>query len=144
MLNRLGLAYNVIHVCVKGCMFANHCVKCGETKYKVHNKFVVRRKVFRHFPIIRWLRMMYNTLVQIEFMTWHAQNKNIDGMVRHAIDFFKWKFVHERWFEFAMEPRNVRLGLAIDGVNLFSEKQSTWSTWLVVLFNYTIPPWHTT
>jgi hypothetical protein len=87
---------------------------------------------------------MYNTLVQIEFMTWHAQNKNIDGMVRHAIDFFKWKFVHERWFEFAMEPRNVRLGLAIDGVNLFSEKQSTWSTWLVVLFNYTIPPWHTT
>jgi len=86
---------------------------------------------------------MYNTLVQAELMTWHAQNKNIDGMVRHATKSKQWKFVDEKWLEFAMEPINVRLGLAIDGVNMFSEKQSTWSTWSVVLFNYNIPPWLT-
>jgi hypothetical protein len=48
VLNRLELAYNVIHACVKGCMLfhgfhenVDHCVKCGETRYKVHGKFVI-------------------------------------------------------------------------------------------------------
>jgi len=35
----------------------------------------------------------------------------------------------------------VRLGLAIDGVNPFVEKQSTWLTWLMLLMNYNIPLW---
>jgi hypothetical protein len=50
---------------------------------------------------------MYNTLVQAELMTWHAQNKSIDGMVRHATKSQQWKFVDEKWLEFAMEPINV-------------------------------------
>jgi hypothetical protein len=86
---------------------AYHCEKCGEARYKVHSKFVVPRKVFRHFPLIPWLRRMYSTLVQIKFMTWHAQNKSIDGMVKYATNYKKWKFVDERWLEFAMEPRNL-------------------------------------
>ena len=36
------------------------------------------------------------------------------------------------------------MGLATDGVNPFSIKQSTWSTWPILLFNYNIPPWMTT
>jgi hypothetical protein len=63
-------------------------------------------------------------------------------MVKYATNYKKWKFVDERWLEFAMEPRNLWLGLATNGVNLFNEKQFTWSTWLVLLFNYNIPPWH--
>lgn len=43
-------------------------------------------------------------------------------MVRHAINFKKWKFVDERWLEFAMELINVRLGLVTFGVNPFNEK----------------------
>jgi hypothetical protein len=46
-----------------------------------------------------------------------------------------------RWPKFAIEPYNVRLGLTTDGVNLYNEKSSIWSTWLIVFFNYNLPPW---
>ncbi len=78
-----------------------------ELSTRVHSEFVVLRKVHRHFPLIPWLWRMYNTLVQAELMTWHAQNKSIDGMVRHATKSQQWKFVDEKWLEFAMEPINV-------------------------------------
>ncbi len=65
--------------------------------------------------------------------------------MKHATNSKQWKFVDEKWLEFAMELINVQLGLAIDGVNPFShEKWSTWLTWVVLLFNYNIPPWLTT
>ena len=36
------------------------------------------------------------------------------------------------------------MGLAADGVNPFKLQRSTWSTWPVMLLNYSIPPWLTT
>jgi len=40
-----------------------------------------------------------------------------------------------------VEPRNVKLALAINGVNPFCEKINSWSSWPVLLFNYNLPPW---
>ena len=37
----------------------------------------------------------------------------------------------------------MHLGLAMDGVNPFSLRSTSWSTWHVVLVNYNIPPWLT-
>ncbi len=48
------------------------------------------------------------------------------------------------WPNFAQEPQNVHLGLATNGVNLFKLHRSVWSTWLVLLMNYNLPPWLTT
>jgi hypothetical protein len=42
---------------------------------------------------------------------------------------------------FFENPHNVRLNLATDGVNPFGEKNSNWSTWPILLFNYNLPPW---
>ncbi len=42
---------------------------------------------------------------------------------------------------FAIEPINVRLGLATDGVNPFGEKNNVWSTWQVLLLIYNLLPW---
>ena len=39
------------------------------------------------------------------------------------------------------DPRNLRLGLAMDGVNPFGLRSSSWSTWPVCLVNYNLPPW---
>ena len=39
------------------------------------------------------------------------------------------------------DPRHMRLGLAIDGVNPFGVQSTSWSTWLVIIVNYNIPPW---
>ena len=61
--------------------------------------------------------------------------------MRHAADSKQWDFIDRFDFSFAAEYRNVRLGLATDGLNPFSVKRSTWSTWPVILINYNLPPW---
>ena len=43
---------------------------------------------------------------------------------------------------FALEERNTQLGLALEGVNLFSNQSLSHSSWPVVLvLNYNLPPW---
>ncbi len=74
-------------------------------------------------------------------MTWHARNKSIDGKVRHVPDSKAWQHIDNTWPDFATEPRNVRLGLATDGVNPFGDKNIAWSTWPVLLLIYNLPPW---
>jgi hypothetical protein len=49
--------------------------------------------------------------------------------------------IDRTWPEFGGEPRDVRLGLAIDGVNPFGEKSNAWSTSPVLFLNYNLPPW---
>ncbi len=74
-------------------------------------------------------------------MTWHARNKSIDGKVRHVPDSKAWQHIDNTWPNFATEPRNVKLGLAIDGANPFGDKNNAWSTWPVLLLIYNLPPW---
>ncbi len=74
-------------------------------------------------------------------MTWHARNKSIDGKVRHVLDSKAWQHIDNTWPNFATEPRNVKLGLAIDGANPFGDKNNAWSTWPVLLLIYNLPPW---
>ncbi|XP_060969476.1 uncharacterized protein LOC133036762 [Cannabis sativa] len=43
--------------------------------------------------------------------------------------------------DFAADPRNVRLGLASDGMNPFKTLSVSHSTWPVILIPYNLPPW---
>ena len=45
------------------------------------------------------------------------------------------------WPDFAKESRNLKMGVALDGVNPFSMKSSKWSTWPVIVINYNLPPY---
>ncbi len=74
-------------------------------------------------------------------MTWHSQNRSMDGKVRHVLDNRAWEHINETFPDFANELRNVRLGLATDGMNPFGEKSNTWSTWPILVLNYNLPPW---
>jgi len=74
-------------------------------------------------------------------MTWHARNKSTNGKVRHVPDNKAWQHIDNTWPDFAIELRNVRLGLATDGVNPFGDKNNAWSTWPVLLLIYNLPPW---
>ncbi len=98
-------------------------------------------KVVRHFPLVPRLLRMYRATGTCELMTWHSQNKSMDGKVRHVPDSRAWEHIDATFPDFANEPRNVRLGLAIDGMNSFGEKSNTWSTWPVLVLNYNLPPW---
>lgn len=75
-------------------------------------------------------------------MVWHAQNSNADGFVKHPCDSKAWK--HEKFPTIVLDVRNGHLCLVVNDVNPCKLNRYTWSTWLVVLLNYNIPPWLTT
>lgn len=63
--------------------------------------------------------------------------------MRMAVDSPANKFVEHKWPEFGGDLRNVRLGLATNGISPFNiaGKAQPYSVWPVVLMNYNIPPW---
>ncbi len=70
---------------------------------------------------------MFRALAISDLMLWHSKNSNTNGLVRHVIDSKAWAHIDAMWPKFAIEPRNVILVLANDGVNPFSEKNNSWS-----------------
>ncbi len=146
--NKVGLNYTNIHACVNGCVLfrkqyktLDTCLKCGFARFKEHGQSRVAIKVVQHFPLVPILLHMYQAAGTSELMTWHSQNRSMDGKVRHVPDSKAWEHIDATFPNFANEPRNVRLGLATNGRNPFGEKSNTWSTWLVLVLNYNLPPW---
>jgi hypothetical protein len=52
--------------------------------------------------------------------------------------------IDNKWPDFVTDSRNIGFGLSIDGFNPFSNKTCIWSTWLVMLLVYNLPPWMAT
>ena len=147
LLMKLGLSYNTIHACRDGCCLfrkelegATECPICHKSRY-IDNSKSVPVKVLRHFPLIPRLRRMYSCTRLAELMKWHVDGKSKDKVMRSVVDSKAWKHVNSKWPEFAKEGRNVRLGLALDGVNPFRNQSLSHSTWPVVMLNYNLPPW---
>lgn len=53
----------------------------------------------------------------------------------------EWKSFDKLYESFALEPRNVRLGLASDGFQPFGDSRKPYSIWPVILIPYNLPPW---
>ncbi|GLT31834.1 hypothetical protein SLA2020_065420 [Shorea laevis] len=73
-------------------------------------------------------------------MRWHDEEWTKDRLIRHLADSIAWKHFDEKYSEFATDPRNLRLGLVSDGFNPFKSMNVTYSTWLVILILYNLPP----
>ena len=147
LLMKLGLSYNSIHACRDGCCLfrkeledATESLVCQKSQY-IENSKTIPAKVLRHFPLIPRLRRIYSCTRLVELMKWHVGGKCKDKVMRSVVDSKAWNHVNNRWPEFAKEERNVRLGLALDGVNPFRNQSHSHSTWLVVMLNYNLPPW---
>nr|GFB72370.1 transposon, En/Spm-like protein [Tanacetum cinerariifolium] len=52
-------------------------------------------------------------------MRWHDTGRTKDGKLRHPADGLAWSGFNDRYSQFALDPRSVRLGLASDGFNPF-------------------------
>lgn len=151
VLKTLGMEYQVIHACPRDCMLfrgeykdLDSCLECGTSRYKedmVTSK--VPQKAMRYFPLIPRLLHTYRCSDLAELQVWHSEHRSTDGVMRLAVDSPAAKFVEEEWPEFGRDPRNVRLGLATDGISPFNlaGKAQPYSVWPVVLTNYNIPPW---
>jgi hypothetical protein len=151
VLKAIGMEYQIIHACPNDCVLyrgdhANKstCPECDTPRYKdnmVTNK--VPQKAMRYFPLIPRLLHTYRCSDLAELQVWHSKHRSSDGIMRMPVDSPANKYVEEEWPEFGEDPRNVRLGLATDGISPFNlaGKAQPYSVWPVVLINYNIPPW---
>ena len=74
-------------------------------------------------------------------MRWHKEELVRDGKMRHPTDSLAWQHVNSEFKDFASGPRNVRLGLVADGFHPFGMLNVAYTTWLVILIPYSLPPW---
>ncbi|XP_057756143.1 uncharacterized protein LOC130975353 [Arachis stenosperma] len=159
MVKNLGLDYQKIDACRNDCMLYRNGYEndssyhvCGTSCYIEHHEEEddvtssrkprkVTAKTRRYFPLIPRLQRLFMCTRTVQAMSWHHNERVKDGSLRHPADGESWKAFDNRHEDFAKEPRNVRLGLASDGFNLFRTLSSTHSTWLVVLMVYNLPLW---
>ncbi|GJY16687.1 hypothetical protein Tco_0387109 [Tanacetum coccineum] len=91
-----------------------------------HFKIKVPKKVLRYLPIIPRLQRLYKSSHTTKEMNWHATGKCMEpDKMQHPVDGRAWKNFDTNYLDFAAEPRNVRLGLAVDGFNPFSNLNSS-------------------
>jgi hypothetical protein len=74
-------------------------------------------------------------------MDYHTCNRSGDGVLRMPADGSAFREIEEKQADFKDEPRNVRLSLAVDGVNPFRELRSIYLAWPIFVINNNIPPW---
>jgi len=157
LVSKLGLESKKIDCCMNGCMlfYDNdngkndasllQCKFCGHPRYcALHGgqrqKKPIPLKSMFYLPIIPRLQRMFASNRTTQHMTWHDENK-IEGMLRHPSDGQAWKHVDRKHPSFASDPRNVRLGLCLDGFNSYIQASSSpYSCWLVIVTPYNLPP----
>ena len=83
---------------------------------------------------------MYRCTKLAELNKWHTLRNYISGNMESLPDSKAWKHINALYPEFASEERNIRLGMALDGVNPYSNQSLSHSTWPVILLNYNLPP----
>lgn len=125
---------------------ASQCPVCGVSRWKAKGKSAngstkkVPWKILRYFSITRRLQRLFMSSKTAGDMRWHFDNCVKDGLLRHPADCEAWKTFYQIHESFALDPRNVRLGLATDGFNPFGNMNIGHSTWPVLLFPYHLPP----
>ncbi|KAL6133972.1 hypothetical protein ACLB2K_066205 [Fragaria x ananassa] len=84
---------------------------------------------------------MFQSTTTAKALTWHVDDRKMDGMMRHPAYSPSWKLIDTKWPEFGREPRNLRLALSSDGFNPHRSLSSKYSCWPVILVTYNLPPW---
>ena len=74
-------------------------------------------------------------------MRWYIDKCVNDGIMRHPADNEEWKELNLQYLDFALKPRNVRLGLATNRFNSFGNMNNNYSMWPVILITYNLLPW---
>nr|GEY25759.1 hypothetical protein [Tanacetum cinerariifolium] len=138
-MTRLG--YESIHACVNDCFLfrgedykdKQFCPVYNTSRWKDSNTPGKKvPKVLRYFSIILRLQHLYKSSHTAKEMTWHATRKCTEpSKMQHPIDGRAWKNFDTKYSNFPKEPRNVRLGLAADGFNPFSNLSQSYSMEIV-------------
>ncbi|XP_054817658.1 uncharacterized protein LOC129317338 [Prosopis cineraria] len=152
MVGQLGLKYEKIDVCRNGCMLyykenkeRRECLVCGHDRFKSRKRDNgsnkdIPYKVLRYFPLTPRLQRLYMSSKTAEHMVWHHKTRREPGVMCHPCDGEAWKHFDQCYPSFALEPRNVRLGLSSDGFTPFGQSAHPYSCWPVIVTPYNLPP----
>jgi hypothetical protein len=151
LIRKLGLNYELIHSCPSGCVLYRDeykdltvCPKqgCGKSRY-IAGSTVILARVLRFFPFIPRVLRMFCSPAIAELLRHHINNPNEDaGVMKYVANSPTWKHIDSDVDRnFGDESRNLRLGLSLDGVNLFPHSNTTHSTWPILLLIYNLPPY---
>ncbi|KAL4573860.1 hypothetical protein LXL04_020680 [Taraxacum kok-saghyz] len=153
----MGMEVERIHACPNDCMLyrnqyadLHNCITCGTSRYKRKNLITENSstskngppaKVLWYLPIIPRLKRLFANPKDAKLLRWHAEERKIDGKIRHVADSPQWRNIDSKFQEFGAEIRNIRFGLSSDGFNPFGSLSSRHSTWPVLMCIYNLPPW---
>ena len=152
IIKQLGMNYITYDACINDCILywkdnANKvsCPNCSKPRYKTSFNeeriaTTVPQKTLRHFPLISRLRRLYTVPWIAEAMTWHGRAKSGTTVMRHPRDTSQWKTVDSFDSSFAVEPRNITLGIATDGFCPHASLTNPYSCWPVIVVPYNLPP----
>jgi hypothetical protein len=74
-------------------------------------------------------------------MRWHKEGvRDNDDLIVHPSDGDAWKALDTFDPDIAADPRNVRIGLAVDGFTPFGQMASSYSCWPIFVIPYNLPP----
>ncbi|KAK2426682.1 hypothetical protein QL285_025325 [Trifolium repens] len=151
----MGMEYQKIHACPNDCILyrneyhgLKHCPTCGQSRFKVKDgdfdsndkKKCPPAKVLWYLPIIPRFKRLFANANDAKNLRWHALERECDGQLRHPADSLQWKKVDDLYPDFGIEARNLRLGLATDGMNPYGNLSSIHSSWPVLLIIYNLSP----
>jgi hypothetical protein len=113
----------------------------NEDKVPITTKVVVKQLHYMHIiPRLKWLFLSEETSKQ---MRWHklgkCESKYSDTML-HLANGQAWRALDHFDSEFAGDPRSAHLGLLTDGFQSYSTDSSLYSSWLVFVMPYNVPP----
>ncbi|KAL3638092.1 hypothetical protein CASFOL_018105 [Castilleja foliolosa] len=157
LLRGIGLPVEKIDCCKNNCMIfwgneldssLTACKICNEPRYKPidqgnkkRRKTLVAHKKMYYIPLTPRLQRLYASPATAHDMRWHAEHVTEENVMNHPSDSEAWKLFNQTHSEFAMETRNVRLGLCTDGFQPFGSYGAQYSSWPVVVTPYNLPPW---
>ena len=154
----MGMEYQKIHACPNDCILYKHefqemskCPICGTSRNKVkddeESNYDEKSKrgppvnVLWYPPIIPRFKRLFANEDNAKDLTWHANGRISYGLVCHPADCSQWKKIDGLYPDFGKDPRNLRLGLASDGMNPYGTLSTQHSSWPVLLVIYNLPPW---
>jgi hypothetical protein len=74
-------------------------------------------------------------------MRWHKEGiHENDQVMVHPFDSEAWKALDDFDADFAIDARNVRIGLATDGFSPYNMSAASYSCWHVFNIQYNLPP----
>ena len=156
MVRGLGLPIKKIHCCHNGymiylkedlnktlCRFCDHLnfKKNDNTNGKGRKKTDVPFKKMHYFPLKDWLLRLYSSKATANEMRWHAEHVVEDDVMQHPSNSITWKHFNDVHPNFAIEIKNVKLGLYTDGFQSFGQSGQQYSCWPIIMTVYNLPTW---